>query len=165
MKAMKSVRKDIWQVLSITMSSFSQGLVIKIVSFAIFLSKYLLGTQHFLIFATSKRAESPQGQRGGRTHTYNKGVSCALVLTVLNFATSTVSQKTKQRGRLMGVSYIAIIGSWSVIHTAGKPRQWYSILYTYVGLSALLVSTYRAMRRPSECGTSDRTGSTFFVFV
>ena len=34
-------------------------------------------------------------------------------------------------------------------------------LYTYtgVGLSALLVSTYRAMRRPIDRGTSDRTGS------
>ena len=31
-----------------------------------------------------------------------------------------------------------------------------------VGLSTLLVSTNRAMREPLECGTSDRTGSTFF---
>ena len=38
-------------------------------------------------------------------------------------------------------------------------------IYTYVGLSALLVSTNWAMRRPSNRGTSDRTGSTFFVFV
>ena len=45
----------------------------------------------------------------------------------MNFATSTVSQKTKQRGRLMGVSYIALIGSWSFIHTAGMPIR--GILY------------------------------------
>ena len=40
-------------------------------------------------------------------------------------------------------------------------------LYTYtsVGLSTLLVSTGRAMRRPLHCGTSDRTGSTFFVYT
>ena len=40
-------------------------------------------------------------------------------------------------------------------------------LYTYtnVGLSALLVSTDRAMRRPTNRGTSDRTGSTFLIFV
>lgn len=41
-------------------------------------------------------------------------------------------------------------------------------LYTYtgVGLSALLVSTYRAMREPTDCGTSDRTGSAlFFVCI
>ena len=40
-------------------------------------------------------------------------------------------------------------------------------LYTYtgVGLSALLVSTDRAMRRHTNRGTSDRTGSTFFVYI
>ena len=32
------------------------------------------------------------------------------------------------------------------------------------GLSALLVSTGRAMRRPLHCGTSDRTGSTFCMY-
>ena len=37
--------------------------------------------------------------------------------------------KTKQRGRLMGVSYIAIIGSWSVIHTAGKPILVFYIIH------------------------------------
>ena len=37
--------------------------------------------------------------------------------------------------------------------------------YTNVGLSALLVSTGRAMRRPLHCGTSDRTGSTFLILV
>ena len=38
-------------------------------------------------------------------------------------------------------------------------------LSTVVGLSALLISTYRVMRRPIDLGTSDRTGSTFFVYV
>ena len=33
-----------------------------------------------------------------------------------------------------------------------------------MGLSALLVSTNRAMREPLDRGTSDRTGSTFFVY-
>ena len=36
-------------------------------------------------------------------------------------------------------------------------------IYIRVGLSALLVSTNRAMREPIHSGTSDRTGSTFFV--
>ncbi len=38
------------------------------------------------------------------------------------------------------------------------------LLYTYtgVGLSALLVSTYRAMRRPIDRGTSDRMALRFF---
>lgn len=37
------------------------------------------------------------------------------------------------------------------------------LLYTYtgVGLSALLVSTYRAMRRPLDCGTGDRLAPRF----
>ena len=34
-----------------------------------------------------------------------------------------------------------------------------------VGLSALLVSTTWAMREPLLRGTSDRTGSTFFVYI
>ena len=34
--------------------------------------------------------------------------------------------------------------------------------YIGVGLSALLVSADRAMREPSDCGTGDRAGSTFF---
>ena len=40
-------------------------------------------------------------------------------------------------------------------------------LYTYigVGLSALLVSTCRAMRRPFYRGTSSRTGSTLFIYI
>lgn len=35
-------------------------------------------------------------------------------------------------------------------------------IYTYVGLSALLVSTIWAMPEPLPRGTSDKTGSTFF---
>lgn len=40
------------------------------------------------------------------------------------------------------------------------------LLYTYtgVGLSALLVSTYRAMRRPLDRGTSDRQAPVFYVY-
>lgn len=40
-------------------------------------------------------------------------------------------------------------------------------LYTYtgVGLSTLLVSTYRAMRRPIDRGTSDRMALRFFSYV
>ena len=34
-----------------------------------------------------------------------------------------------------------------------------------VGLSTLLVSTIRAMREPLLRGTSDRTGSTFFMHI
>ena len=39
---------------------------------------------------------------------------------------------------------------------------WDDYIYTYVGLSALLVSTYRAMREASHSGTSDRLAPRFF---
>ena len=45
----------------------------------------------------------------------------------------------------------------AVLPFVGREGELYS--YTGVGLSELLVSTYRAMRRPIDRGTSDRTGS------
>ena len=39
---------------------------------------------------------------------------------------------------------------------------WDNYIYIYVGLSALLVSTYRAMREASHSGTSDRLAPRFF---
>ena len=44
-------------------------------------------------------------------------------------------------------------------------QECFLYIYTGVGLSALLVSTGRAMRRPLHCGTSDRTGSTLLICV
>ena len=41
-------------------------------------------------------------------------------------------------------------------------QECFLYIYTGVGLSALLVSTGRAMRRPLHCGTSDRIDSTLF---
>ena len=65
----------------------------------------------------------------------------------------------------MRVYYIHSLrcSSWHLF--VEKPMVGTMYIYTCVGLSALLVSTYRAMRRPSERGTSDRTGSTVFVYV
>jgi len=51
---------------------------------------------------------------------------------------------------------------------AGLPAMVAQRLFLYsfrVGLSALLVSTNRAMRRPLHCGTGNRTGSTFFMLL
>ena len=39
---------------------------------------------------------------------------------------------------------------------------WDDYIYIYVGLSALLVSTYRAMREASHSGTSDGLAPRFF---
>ena len=75
-------------------------------------------------------AESPDGTEVGTDIHTIKGVTNALVLTHLNLANSTCRSKTKQWERLTRVYCI-------------KPYT-----YTHVGLSALLVSTYKAMREP-----------------
>ena len=81
----------------------------------------------------------------------------------MNFANSTVSQKQSNAERLMRC----------IIYSSHCLRMFYTFvgresrLYTYtgVGLSALLVSTYRAMRRPIDRGTSDRMALRFFSYV
>ena len=98
-------------------------------------------------------------RRAGHIHN-NKGVSCALVLTIRELRNFICLSKTKQRGRLMGVLYPFLPFRLGNIVPRNKWLGLY--IYTYVGLSALLVSTDRAMRRPSNRGTSNRTGSTFF---
>ena len=52
-----------------------------------------------------------------------------------------VNQKTKQRERPMGCIIMPLVGS---LYSAGKGVR----IYIGVGLSALLVSTCRAMREP-----------------
>ena len=70
--------------------------------------------------------------------------------------------KNKATGTPHGVYYyIALIGSLCLFHSGSRGI----IIYIYVGLSALLVSTCRAMRRPFYRGTSSRTGSTFFIYI
>ena len=82
----------------------------------------------------------------------------------MNFANSTVSQKQSNAERLMRC----------IIYSSHCLRMFYTFvgresrLYTYtgVGLSALLVSTIRAMRRPLWRGTGNRIDSTsFFVCI
>lgn len=101
----------------------------------------------------------PAGE-GGHIH---KGVYWTLWFWLFeNFATSNCSSKTKQRWMPLG----CII--YYLDRFDAKERRW-SVkgrLYIHigVGLSTLLVSTNRAMRRPSNSGTGDRTGSTFCVY-
>ena len=75
----------------------------------------------------------------------NKGVTDALVLTYLNLASSNVCQKQSNGDALWDVLYTALIGFGRILFV-GREGE----LYTYigVGLSALLVSTDRAMREP-----------------
>lgn len=63
----------------------------------------------------------------------------------------------------MGVLYTALIGFDCIF--AFVARKGFLYTYTYVGLSVLLVSTDRAMRRPTNRGTGDRLGSTLFAFA
>ena len=101
----------------------------------------------------------PAGE-GGHIH---KGVYWTLWFWLFeNFATSNCSSKTKQRWMPLG----CII--YYLDRFDAKERRWNvkGRLYIHigVGLSTLLVSTNRAMRRPSNSGTGDRTGSTFCVY-
>ena len=55
-----------------------------------------------------------------------------------------------------------IFPSLFAVHTIARRRSLY--IYINVGLSTLLVSINWAMREPLHCGTSNRFGSTFFVY-
>ena len=76
-----------------------------------------------------------------------------------NFANSQLLVKNKATGTPHEVYYIqpSLASDNSIV----RCQECFLYTYTGVGLSALLVSTGRAMRRPLHCGTSDRTGSTF----
>ena len=114
-------------------------------------------TYFFSYFFSVKPLLKPtNGQRRAR-HIYIKGVTVRF-----GFDNSWISQSSsvcqkQSNGNASWVYYIHpslafVMMSMQVIY-----------IYTYVGLSALLVSTDRAMREPTNCGTSDRTGSTFFM--
>ena len=81
----------------------------------------------------------------------------------MNFANSQLLVKNKATGTPHEVYYIqpSLASDNSIV----RCQECFLYTYTGVGLSALLVSTGRAMRRPLHCGTSDRTGSTFFVYI
>ena len=94
--------------------------------------------------------ESPDGQRLGR-HIHNKAYLYALVLTCQNFANSQLFVKDKATGTPHEVYYIqpSLASDDSVI----RCHECFLYTYTGVGLSALLVSTCRAMREPLQRGT------------
>ena len=106
-------------------------------------------------------AGSPVGWRRGRL-IYIKGVSVRF-----GFDDRRTSQtlyglsRTKQRKRPKGCIIYILNRPWCVV-----PSLWvYLYMYIGVGLSALLVSTIRAMRRPFYRGTSDRLAPRFFVYM
>ena len=102
----------------------------------------------------------PRWAEVGQTYIWYKAFLYALVLTIDELRKFNCKSKTKQCRTPHEVYYIlSSLASDDFIVCCYE-----CILYTYtgVGLSALLVSTYRAMRRPIDRGTSDRTGSALF---
>ena len=84
----------------------------------------------------------------------------ALVLTIDELRKFNCKSKTKQCRTPHEVYCIqpSLASDDSIV----RRQECFLYTYTGVGLSALLVSTYRAMRRPIDRGTSDRTGSALF---
>ena len=80
----------------------------------------------------------------------------ALVLTVEESRKFKLLVKNKATGTSHGVFIYSPYLLLSLI------ADWVSNIFISVGLSALLVSTNRAMREPFYRGTSDSTGSTSF---
>ena len=78
----------------------------------------------------------------------------------MNFANSFVSQEQSNKERLMGVLYTALIGFGCISHSLQKG---YLYTYTYVGLSALLVSDWQGNAKAYESWNEWQTGSTFFI--
>ena len=90
---------------------------------------------------------------------YIKGVTERFGFDVVRISqVQTVSQK-QSNGNAPRVFYM--YSPWcTLLYRKGKGELYTDI---GVGLSALLVSTNWAMREPLLRGTSDQTGSTFFV--
>lgn len=97
--------------------------------------------------------------RVGVGHIYIKGVTERFGFDAVRISqVQTVSQK-QSNGNAPRVFYM--YSPWcTLLYRKGKGELYTDI---GVGLSALLVSTNWAMREPLLRGTSDRTGSTFFV--
>ena len=88
-----------------------------------------------------------------------KGVSDALVLTIRELRKLICQSRTKQRERLMGVLYTALIGFGCISHSL--PRKGIYILTHTWGFRRCSFRTDRAMRRPTNRGTSDRQAPRF----
>ena len=116
------------------------------------------------IFATSKQREPNKRVAFEWTHIH-KGVTVRFGFDNLRISQiHNYLSRTKQRGRPIGmychiyppISIRLIVFCWE--------RGFYIHSPTW-GFCSLLVSTDRAMREPSDCGTGDRAGSTFlFVY-
>ena len=101
----------------------------------------------------------PQWAEVGQTYIHIRRNCTLWFWLVRTSQTLNCSSKTKQRERLMRC--IIYSPHWLRTVLLFVVKSAFYIFTLAWGLSALLVSTGRAMRRPLHCGTSDRTGSTF----
>ena len=104
--------------------------------------------------------EAPMGRGWADIHMV-KAFLYALVLTIDELRKFNCKSKTKQCRTPHGVYYIQL--SLASDDSIVRCQECFLYTYTGVGLSALLVSTYRAMRRPIDRGTSDRMALRFFL--
>ena len=92
-----------------------------------------------------------------------KGVSDALVLTIRELRKLICQSRTKQQETSHGC--IVYSPYWLRLHFAFVAKKGYLYTYTYVGLSALLVSDWQGNAKAYESWNEWQTGSTFFYFV
>ena len=85
----------------------------------------------------------------------------ASVLTIDELRNFNCKSKAEQQRTSHEVYYILLVIVFSRFPAVDMKGRSYT--YTGVGLSALLVSTYRAARRPIDCGTGDRLAPRFSV--
>ena len=102
----------------------------------------------FVIFAMSCAGWQSEWLNVARDMCKQKGVPYALVLTFVNFATSTACQKQSNGNAPLDV-YIHILNVWAMAQCF-LCQAYGIVIYVSVGLSTLLVSTGRAMRRPTN---------------
>ena len=92
-----------------------------------------------------------------------KGVSDAFVLTIRELRKLICQSRTKQQETSHGC--IVYSPYWLRLHFAFVAKKGYLYTYTYVGLSALLVSINWAMRRPYIVERVTDWLHVFFSFV
>ena len=92
-----------------------------------------------------------------------KGVSDALVLTIRELRKLICQSRTKQQGTSHGC--IVYSPNWLRLHFAFVAKKGYLYTYTYVGLSALLVSANWAMPEPLHVERVTELAPRFFVCI
>lgn len=123
-------------------------------------------TKKVVILSRFPHAEAKPAKDGadGEGHIYIKAFTERFGFDILRISQiQTVRQKQSSGECPLGVLYTIVIGSTLEERRGSIKERLY--IHIGVGLSTLLVSTNRAMLEPLECGTGDRTGSTFCVYV